>query len=281
MVYKTHTPNSASLIKPSIAALAHRGLDIILPSSCLICSQITQSSSQMCRTCKILIKQAETSQFECCIRCHVKLDRPETGVIFADTAKDRQPDGALHCAQCLSNAIQYEQCISAVVYNPLTGKLVNLLKHQRKLAAITSIAGAMTVALERHYQNLPATIDFAIPVPLHPRRLQLRGFNQANEIAKPICQHFNIPLNPHLSQRQRDSLAQQNMRLKARQTNLQGAFALSPAALQHQPIRGKRIAIIDDVMTTGTTANAVASSLLAAGAKRCDIWCYARTPRAT
>ena len=153
--------------------------------------------------------------------------------------------------------------------------LVNQLKHQHRLAAAIPIASAIVdqvraqYAIENQSQKLP--IDLLVPVPLHRNRLRHRGFNQALEVGRLISKTLEINLARNHCIRLRDTPAQQQLDLNERKRNLNNAFWASPA------VKGKQIAIIDDVVTTGTTANSVAKALLRVGAHRCDIWCFART----
>jgi len=198
---------------------------------------------------------------------------PERGIRCAVDLNSGLSDGALHCAQCIKQPPLFHCCVTATSYNPLTGKLLNQLKHHSKLSATIPIATNMIEAIQSHYAQSPANIDLVIPVPLHVDRLRQRGFNQANEIAKPICKALGLTLAFNLCQRRFDNPPQQQAGLAARHKNLRGAFIVN------KDIKGKHIAIVDDVVTTGATANAVAKSLLDAGAARCDIWCFSRTPR--
>ena len=211
--------------------------------------------------------------------------RPERCVRCAVDLNSGLNDGALHCAQCIKQPPLFHCCVTATSYNPLTGKLLNQLKHHSKLSATIPIATNMIEAIQSHYAQSPANIDLVIPVPLHIDRLRQRGFNQANEIAKPICKALGLTLASNLCERRFDNPPQQQAGLAARHKNLCGAFIVNGALIVNgafivnKDIKGKHIAIVDDVVTTGATANAVAKSLLDAGAARCDIWCFSRTPR--
>lgn len=231
-----------------------------MPPSCLICEQSADSSTCLCESCNTFIITSRHQSDQRCVRCAVDLD---SGL----------GDGALHCAQCIKQPPLFHSCITATSYNPLTGKLLNQLKHHGKLSATLPIAANMIEAIKTHYAHSSSNIDLVIPVPLHIDRLRQRGFNQANEIAKPICKALDLPLAFNLCERQLNNPPQQQAALAARHKNLRGAFIASAA------VKGKNIAIVDDVVTTGATANAVAKCLLDAGATRCDIWCFSRTPR--
>ncbi len=206
-----------------------------------------------------------------CRRCAVPLIRLHQRAMSATNDKD----GALDCATCIQKRPYFYQCVCAVDFNPAASRLVNQLKHQGRLTAIVPIAAIMTATIKAHYVPTLDEIDWVIALPLHLNRLRARGFNQAIEIARPICKQLQIPLQNHLCLRKINTRQQQAVGQQARQDNLRGAFSAT------QALNGARIAIIDDVVTTGATVNALSKTLLQAGASRCDIWCFARTPRHT
>lgn len=115
-----------------------------------------------------------------------------------------------------------------------------------------------------------ARIELIVPVPLHAARLRERGFNQALEIARPVARRLGRPLAAHVARRARPTRLQPGLTSAERAANLVHAFgaARGPAA--------RRIAIVDDVMTTGATANAVAAALRERGAVHVEAWAVAR-----
>jgi ComF family protein len=109
-----------------------------------------------------------------------------------------------------------------------------------------------------------------IPVPLHPVRLRERGFNQALELARPLSQRLHLPLEPHVVQRCRHTRSQSELSGSARRQNMRHAFRLiAPLPYQH-------VALIDDVVTTGSTLNELARTLRQSGVKTIQIWAVAR-----
>ncbi len=113
--------------------------------------------------------------------------------------------------------------------------------------------------------------DQLIPVPLHNLRMAKRGFNQASELGNYVGKILDIPLQATALRRRRHTQAQSGLSRKQRRKNVQGAF------YWHGPVLpGRHIALIDDVMTTGTTVTECTSLLKKAGAKRVDIWVAAR-----
>ncbi len=114
--------------------------------------------------------------------------------------------------------------------------------------------------------------DVLVPVPLHWRRQLKRGFNQAEVIARTLGSDLGFPVNTRLIARARSTKAQEGLSRRERQSNLRKAF------IPTGDVQGLSIAVIDDVVTTSSTAEAVARCLKQAGAKQVQIWAIARTP---
>ena len=129
--------------------------------------------------------------------------------------------------------------------------------------------------LQHAFSEGLARPDLLLPVPLSGRRLRQRGFNQAGMLARWLSQGLQLTLNEHVLQRRQDTQAQQQLNAAQRLRNLRQAFALAPAS----QVRGLHLAIVDDVLTTGATAESIARLLRKAGAARVDVYCLARTPK--
>jgi ComF family protein len=114
--------------------------------------------------------------------------------------------------------------------------------------------------------------EVLIPVPLHVHRLRQRGYNQALEIARHLSRQLQIPLDTYSCQRVLDTPHQQGLSATERKRNLKQAFRVN------KPLGYRHVALIDDVMTTGTTLNILAALLRRQGVERIDNWCLARTP---
>lgn len=120
----------------------------------------------------------------------------------------------------------------------------------------------------------PALPDLLAPVPLSPRRLAARGFNQSWEIARPLARRLGVRARPALLARLRDTPAQASLDLPARQANLRDAFGLAPGG----EVAGLHIGLVDDVMTSGATLGEAARVLKAHGAARVTLFVPLRTP---
>lgn len=150
---------------------------------------------------------------------------------------------------------------------PLQGHLQAL-----KFAGRRSLGRAFGELLADHVVATGAAegIDALVAVPLHRRRWISRGYNQAVEIARPMVAALRIPMIIASIARSRSTAAQSELNARQRRANLRRAFTV------HRPLSGKRIAVIDDVMTTGATMNALALELVRAGAESVDAWVVAR-----
>ena len=109
-----------------------------------------------------------------------------------------------------------------------------------------------------------------LPVPLHAKRLRQRGYNQALELARPIANSFGLPIDTSSCMRRKATTEQVGLSAKKRKSNIKDAFEITG------DFRNKHVAIIDDVMTTGSTVSELSQQLLQAGAKQVDVWVCAR-----
>jgi ComF family protein len=114
--------------------------------------------------------------------------------------------------------------------------------------------------------------DLIVPVPLHWQRQFFRGFNQSQWLSQYLGQRLSIRVDAHLLKRCRNTPPQQGLKRTQRQKNLKGAFQVN------RPVEGKHIALVDDVVTTGSTVSELSQLLKKAGATKVEIWCLARTP---
>jgi ComF family protein len=156
---------------------------------------------------------------------------------------------------------------AGVGLNPL-GTAVRRLKYERRRA----VAGTLGELLASRFPFGDGVL--LVPVPLHRRRLRARGFNQALLLARALGRRRGLPVAARALARIRSTHAQPGLPAAARRQNLDGAFALRSGAR----VAGRRIVIIDDVLTTGATADACARVLLAAGATRVDVYTAGRAP---
>jgi ComF family protein len=145
-----------------------------------------------------------------------------------------------------------------------------------KYAARLDLAGALA---ERLQAALPAdaagSVDLVTAVPLAAQRLRERGYNQAWELAHRVAAALGVEARPDLVLRLRDTASQAQLHRGDRRANLRGAFMPNPR--HRSPLQGRRVALVDDVMTTGATAEEAARTLLRGGASEVHLWLLART----
>ena len=136
--------------------------------------------------------------------------------------------------------------------------------HQLKYRGARTRAPLLADLLARPLEDRPLHLDLLVPVPLSARRLRERGFNQAEQIATALASRIGVPVEQTVLQRTRHTRPQVGQTSDQRQTNVAGAFTcLSP-----ERVTGRRVGLVDDVMTTGATLRACADELRAAGASR-------------
>jgi ComF family protein len=146
------------------------------------------------------------------------------------------------------------------------------LVHRLKYSDRGELARPLGAWMARAGADVLADADAIVPVPLHPLRLWTRRFNQAAALARAIALKADKPFEPQWLQRVKATRSQVGLSREQRAENVQGAFRASPGA----PIKGRRIVLVDDVLTSGATANAAARALLRAGANDVDLLVFAR-----
>jgi len=185
-------------------------------------------------------------------------------------------DGSLLCTNCLKQSPPYSRTVCAFDYiGPIKG-LMNQFKHQHNLAAGSLLTACLSKTISKAIALGQITIpQLVIPVPLHRRRLRQRGFNQAQFIATGLGQSLNLNVNSQLCHRSGHQAPQQGQSRQHRLAQMSGVFQITEAGVDG---RIESIAIIDDVMTTGATAQALSKTLINAwdGPLDIQVWCVAR-----
>jgi ComF family protein len=180
------------------------------------------------------------------------------------------PDAAAAgaCGDCLREAPPQDGSWVAFRYaTPIAQAIVELKFHGR-LAPAHLLGGLMAQRLARRPEPLP---ELLIPVPLAPGRLRRRGYNQALELARPLARVLSLPLAPAIARRVRATREQTRLDAVGRRLNVLGAFAVDARA-----VRGRHVALLDDVVTTGATMAELARAVREAGAVRIEAWAVAR-----
>jgi ComF family protein len=177
---------------------------------------------------------------------------------------------AVRCPACQARRRAFDRARAAVTYDDASRDLILKLKRADR----TDLAGLFALWLSRAARDLVEDADVVVPVPLHPLRLITRRFNQAAEIARPLARRADIAYLPGAVVRRRNTPSQGGRSGSGRRRNMAAAFA-APRAMWPR-IEGRRILLVDDVLTTGATAEACARVLKAAGAARVHVAAVAR-----
>jgi ComF family protein len=179
--------------------------------------------------------------------------------------------GTPRCANCLHEPPPFERCICAVDYGFPWDGLIAAFKYDGRVELADALAERLGTALDDDEARWPARL---MPVPLSARRLAERGYNQSWELARRLAKRTGRPAVAGALARRDDATHQASLGRDARRRNLRGAFRV----VRPQQVAGQRIALVDDVLTTGATAAEATRALLAAGASSVHVWALARTP---
>ncbi|CAM3645558.1 DNA utilization protein GntX [compost metagenome] len=222
--------------------------------ACLLCNEAAEQPYPLCVACESELPWLDD-------RCQVcALPLPMHGLV---------------CGQCSRRPPAFYRVEAPWHYGFPVDALVTRFKHNSQWPLGRLLAQLLgRWLIHRFDEGLPRPA-LLLPVPLSRRRLRQRGYNQAGMLGNWLAQQLGISCSEQVLTRTLDTPAQQGLKAKARKRNLRQAFAVHDSSL----IAGRHVALVDDVLTTGATAQALASLLLKAGARRVDVYCLARTAK--
>lgn len=221
---------------------------------CQLCDERCETGNSLCGPCEAELPWLGGQ----CSICALELDA--TGLI---------------CGQCLKGPPAFEHVAVPWRFAFPVDSLISRFKHQSRWPLGRLLAEHLARYLQHRFDEGLPRPDLLLPVPLAHKRMRQRGFNQALMLADWVSPVLNLPGRNDLVQRTLDTQSQQELDAAGRRRNLRQAFALT----DELQIQGRHVAVIDDVLTTGATAEAMARLLKRAGAIRVDIYCLARTPK--
>ncbi len=183
------------------------------------------------------------------------------------------PAGVQRCGECLREPPPFEHVVCAADYGFPWDRLVSAFKFEGQVELADALAERLAAAVRLEARPLP---QWVLPVPLAPRRLAERGYNQAWELARRLARRLAVPARHDLLARPLETAHQAELPRAERLKNLRAAFAAE--AHSRALLAGASVALVDDVLTSGATAREATRTLLAAGAARVQVWVLARTP---
>jgi len=227
----------------------------VLPPRCVLCGRPGQPPAfDLCADCEAELPVVPDP----CRRC----GQPRS-VETSDTTG--------RCARCRAFDLPYSCCTAPWAYEFPVTQLVQTLKYEGALANARVFGTRMAMQALREPGDPSWAAALVVPMPLHPSRLVERGFNQAHEIARVVSRLLGLRLAANALRRVRGTAPQVGLSRRERAGNLSGAFAADAGI-----VAGQHVLLIDDVVTTGSTAGEAAATLRAAGAESVAVWAVAR-----
>lgn len=222
-----------------------------LPTQCLVCHAWQQAS--ICGDCRALWLHARPR----CLRCAIDLHTASAHGI---------------CPQCEDQSPEFDRAIAAMDYTAPWSPLLAQLKFRGG----TALARPLGQLLAQAAAPRRGRVGLIVPVPLSRQRLMERGYNQSWLLAQQVARQLKLPARHDLLIRSRHTSRLMSLSAEERQLHIRNAFQVTRHG--HLALKGRDVAVVDDVMTTGATLNAVATTLLESGVRSVSAWVVARTP---
>lgn len=238
-----------------------RILNIIYPRRCVLCLSSSRSTDtaaiELCEGCQNDLQLMTNACFQC-------------GISLQNTHENQL------CGQCLQKPPAYDQVISVYHYQQPLVWLIQQMKFHKKILLAHLLAQLMARRLHQRFNNQTLSIpDAIIPVPLHHKRQHERRFNQAEELANVIAKALHCQVDSHYIERHLNNQQQSGLDAKQRKKNVKGVFRVK----NKKKDLYQHVAIIDDVMSTGSTVNEITKVLKKSGIEKVDVWVLARASR--
>lgn len=218
-------------------------LNILFPRRCPVCGEITEPAGSLI-----------------CPACFRKLSFVKSPVCKI-CGKEIESQAAEYCRDCARHRHSFEYGAALLNYDETAAKSMAGIKYHNKREYLDFYGAAIAARFEKTVAGMRA--DVLVPVPVHRSRKRARGFNQAQVLAEILGQRLGIPVCPEMLVRTKKTLPQKNLSARERLSNLAGAFGAGPV-----PDEVKSALIVDDIYTTGSTMEACAAALKAAGVER-------------
>ena len=225
--------------------------ELWLPRVCRLCAREMERDLDLCAPCERSLPWNESP----CPRCGLPQPTALTGP----------------CADCIAKPPPFAATVAPLLFEGPVRQWIHAAKRSGGLGEAKLLSGLLARGIERAGAPLPESL---VPVPLTTARLFRRGHNQAVLLAAPLARRFGLAIYRTGARRSGGTKTQRGQSRRDRALSVRGTFRAS------RPFEG-HLAVVDDVVTTGATAGELASTLLAAGAERVDVWTVARVPAAS
>lgn len=251
-------PPSRDLPSTAWRRIADGILNLIYPDACLVCAAPVARLQDrgICPACWQKALRLRIMGALC----------PSCGIPY----QNFQEQTAHVCGQCIRQPPPFSGARAFGYYSSELSRIVLALKFNGRRDLAPALASLLGSAFLESWT--PDDVDWIVPVPLHAKRLAERGYNQAALLARPLARLLGKPCGEHLLERVRRTLPQVGLSDAERARNLHGAFLCS----QPERVRARKVLLLDDVMTTGSTVSSASQALLEAGAARVCVLAVAR-----
>lgn len=243
---------------------AHKIINKLFPSRCIVCQQTVDipvpssaAGEQFIEICSDCYQALPHNQ-PCCHRCSLPL---------ADDIKNE-----VLCGRCLKNTPEFDYSYSLFRYEGNIINLIHQLKFKEKITYTRSLGELLAKVVYEKILQQQGRPECIIPVPLHDSRLRSRGYNQSTEISRAISKRTGITIDQNVVTRQRSTRMQTGLKSVERRQNIRGAFRI------FENVSYKHVLVVDDVITTGSTVNELATVLKRNGIKKVGVLSIARAP---
>jgi len=221
-------------------------LSLLFPRRCPVCGEIVLPKGQ--RICPPCVKKLDFVREPRCLKC---------GRTLAD-------EQARYCHSCETRERSFEKNLALLFYDDCMRRTMAAVKYHHKKEYLAPLGRLLALKFAAELKNFRA--DCLLPVPLHPERRRSRGFNQAEELSRELARETGIPLFTDVLLREKKTVAQKSLGADARIRNLASAFRAEEGLVRERKIR--RVILVDDIYTTGSTLEACSQVLRAAGVER-------------
>lgn len=231
----------------------------LVPSPCYLCGTPSVENDGLCARCADDLSVENRAERHRCPQCAIRVS-----------------EAGQHCAECLRHPPHFDFAVAGQDFQAASRHLIHQFKYRRDPGVLDALMQSLVFSVEQAYplqqdDRLNDWPDVLIPMPIHPERRRVRGFNQARLIADRVGRRFDLPVHGKAVVRSGSSESQSGLSAIDRRKSLKNAFEVRQALPQH-------VVIVDDVMTTGSSADALAHTLKRSGVLRVSVWVLARTP---